>query len=118
MFTSGDTLSASPISGPDPQTKLITPGGRTAFTIRQSSATPSGSTGDGLTTTVLPQASAGPILPAQLVIGKLNGVMQATTPTGSRTAMPDATPVPCRPLSVCGGNGSWAGALARPAYFA
>ena len=38
----------------------------------------------------------GPILPAQLVIGKLNGVMQATTPTGSRTAMPerDARPGP------------------------
>ena len=60
--------------------------------MRHSSATPSGSTGAGLTTTVLPQASAGPILPAQLVIGKLNGVMHATTPIGSRTTTPAATP--------------------------
>ena len=42
-------------------------------TMRQSSATPSGSTGAGFTTTVLPHASAGPILPAQFVIGKLYG---------------------------------------------
>src|SRR5512147_2671117 len=102
MSTSGDAQSAAPISGVEPQTKLTTPGGSTESIMRQSSATPSGSTGAGLTTTVLPQASAGPILPAQLVIGKLYGVMQATTPIGSRTAMPDATPLPWRPLSTCG----------------
>ena len=73
MSTSGDSTSASPISGPEPQTKFTTPGGSTASTMRQSSATPSGSTGAGFTTTVLPHASAGPILPAQLVIGKLYG---------------------------------------------
>ena len=78
--------------------------------MRQSSATPSGSTGAGFTTTVLPQASAGPILPAQLVIGKLYGVMHATTPTGSRTAIPEARPLPCRPRNTCGGNASCTGA--------
>ena len=74
--------------------------------MRHSSATPSGSTGAGLTTTVLPHASAGPILPAQLVIGKLNGVMQATTPTGSRTTRPPARPLPARPETIGGGRAS------------
>ena len=40
--------------------------------------TASGSCGAGFTTTVLPIASAGPILPAMLTIGKLYGVMHAT----------------------------------------
>ena len=44
--------------------------------------TASGSCGAGFTTTVLPIARAGPILPAMFTIGKLYGVMQATTPTG------------------------------------
>ncbi len=34
-------------------------------------STPSGSCGAGLTTTVLPMASAGPILPAMFVMGTL-----------------------------------------------
>src|SRR5439155_679987 len=96
MSTSGERTRASPISGPLPFTKFSTPGGRNASTIRQSSATPRGSTGDGFTTTVLPQASAGPIFPAQFVIGKLKGVMQATTPTGSQTITPAAR---ARPVS-------------------
>src|SRR5438270_13129453 len=50
-------------------------------------STARGSCGAGLTTTVLPIASAGPILPAMLTIGKLYGVMHATTPTGWRTAI-------------------------------
>ncbi len=48
----------------------------------------SGSWGAGLTTTVLPMASAGPILPAVLVSGKLYDEMAATTPTGARRATP------------------------------
>ena len=44
--------------------------------------TASGSCDAGRTTTVLPIASAGPILPAMFTIGKLYGVMHATTPTG------------------------------------
>ena len=94
MSTSGARVRTSPIAGPEPHTKLTTPGGRTASTIRQSSATPSGSLGEGFTTTVLPQASAGPIFPAQLVMGKLKGEMQATTPIGSRTTRPAARPLP------------------------
>ena len=42
-----------------------------------------GPAGAGFTTTVLPMASAGPILPAMLVSGKLYEVMAATTPTGA-----------------------------------
>src|SRR5439155_404625 len=94
-----------------PFTKFTTPGGSTASTIRQSSATPSGSTGDGFTTTVLPHASAGPIFPAQFVIGKLKGVMQATTPTGSRTMTPAARE---RPVSR-GGTPCSSGAVASSA---
>ena len=111
MSTSGERTSASPISAPSPFTKFTTPGGSTASTIRQSSATPSGSTGDGFTTTVLPHASAGPIFPAQFVIGKLKGVMQATTPTGSRTITPAARE---RPVSR-GGTPCSSGAVASSA---
>src|SRR6185503_19317752 len=118
MSTSGDVVSASPTSGPGPQTKLTTPGGRTESTMRQSSATAMGSTGAGFTTTVLPQASAGPIFPAQLVIGKLNGVMQATTPTGSRTTTPAARPGALGPVRGTGGRPSCTGSLARVAFFA
>ena len=107
MSISGASTSASPISGPWPPTKLSTPGGRTWATIRQSAATPSGSAGAGFTTTVLPQARAAPIFPAQLVIGKLKGVMQATTPTGSRATRPCALPR--------AGRGSSAGAAASAA---
>src|SRR5581483_11970270 len=108
MSTSGDATSAAPTSGPAPFTKLTTPGGSTAATIRQSAARPSGSCGAGFTPTVFPHASAGPIFPAQLVIGKLNGVMQATTPSGSRTTTPAAT---SRPVSR-GGSASSAGTVA------
>ena len=44
--------------------------------------TASGFCDAGRTTTVLPIASAGPSLPAMFTIGKLYGVMHATTPTG------------------------------------
>src|SRR5213080_2666253 len=112
MSTSGASTSASPISGPWPPTKLSTPGGRTPATIRQSAATPSGSAGAGFTTTVLPQASAAPIFPAQLVIGKLKGVMQATTPIGSRATRPCACPRAGRASSA----GAAASAAAREAH--
>ena len=105
MSTSGESTSASPTAGLSPQTKFSTPGGSTPSTMWQSAATPSGSTGAGFTTTVLPHASAGAIFPAQFVIGKFDGVMQATTPMGSRAAMPNAIPPgPSRgPTGVSGG---------------
>ncbi len=39
----------------------------------------------GFSSTVLPQASALPIIQSGTIAGKLNGVMHATTPTGCRT---------------------------------
>ena len=42
----------------------------------------SGPQGDGFTTTEHPMASAGAILRVSIALGKFQGVMQATTPTG------------------------------------
>ena len=39
---------------------------------------------DGLSTTVLPAASAGPIFHEVMSIGKFQGTMAPTTPSGSR----------------------------------
>jgi hypothetical protein len=92
ISTSGDSQSATPISGAEPQTKLTTPGG-------QNRVDHAAQLGDGeridrrrLDDDGVAAGERGPTLPAQLVIGKLYGVMQATTPTGSRTAMPLPTP--------------------------
>ena len=57
----------------------------------------------GLSSTVLPQASALPIIHSGTMAGKLNGVMQATTPTGWRTEWTSTPPETCSersPLSV------------------
>ena len=43
-----------------------------------------GSFSDGLSTKVLPQASAGAHIHIGTIAGKLNGVMPATTPSGWR----------------------------------
>ena len=76
--------------------------------IRTSSMTASGFCDAGRTTTVLPIARAGPILPAMLTIGKLYGVMHATAPTGMRRAI--APMMPPGASAVCGisigGSGS------------
>ncbi len=62
---------------------------------------------------MLPHASAGPIFPAQFVIGKFDGVMQATTPIGSRTAKPFCTV----PATSRGGNSCSGLRAANSAYF-
>ncbi len=83
MSMSSESTSASPVSGVEPVTMFTTPGGTPASSsTAHSSSTASGFCGAGLMTTVLPIASAGPILPAAFTSGKLYGVMQATTPTG------------------------------------
>ena len=73
MSMSRVSTRASPLGGDEPVTQLITPSGNptSSFRIRQSSITASGSCDAGRTTTVLPVASAGPILPAMLTSGKL-----------------------------------------------
>ena len=54
--------------------------------------TASGFCDAGRTTTVLPIASAGPSFPAMFTIGKLYGVMHATTPTGARRTIAPMSP--------------------------
>src|SRR6187402_269381 len=93
MSTCGDPTSASPAAAPLPVTTLTTPAEKPASArTSPKTVTASGSCGAGLTTTVLPMAGAGPTLPAMLTIGKLYGVMQATTPTGWRTATAPMSP--------------------------
>ena len=64
-----------------PCTTLSTPGGSPASMNAAASRSPiSGVIGDGLNTTVLPAASAGPILRLAMLSGKFHGVITATTP--------------------------------------
>jgi hypothetical protein len=77
---------------------LKTPGGMSASAAASAmSIASSGVHGCGLSTTVQPTASAGAVFTTLSMNGKLNGVMAATTPTGSRMialpAMPVAPPV-------------------------
>ena len=93
MSTIGFDVSSSPTS-PCPVMTLSTPGG-----IPASAATSaiimasSGVQGCGLRTTVQPTASAGATFTTLSMNGKLNGVMAATTPMGSRTRALPASPV-------------------------
>ena len=91
--TSSASTSAAEEAGALPLTRLTTPGGKpTSLRMRTSSTMASGSCGAGLTTTVLPAASAGATLPAMFTIGKLYEVMHATTPSGWRLTMPPMIP--------------------------
>ena len=60
MRTFGWPTSASPMSAPEPDRTLTTPGGRTSARISAKASAVSGVRADGLSTTVLPVASAGP----------------------------------------------------------
>ena len=104
--TSSESTSAAEEAGPLPLTRLTTPGGKpTSLRMRTSSTMASGSCGAGLTTTVLPAASAGATFPAMLTMGKLYEVMQATTPSGWRLTMPPMIP-PGASGVACAGWGS------------
>ena len=67
-------------------TTLNTPAGMSvcSATSRPSSAATQGVSGAGLSTTVLPAASAGATLARLIWFGKFHGVIAATTPTASR----------------------------------
>jgi hypothetical protein len=106
MSTCGDVTSASPTSGFEPTMQFTTPGGNpTSSTTCISSMIARGSCGAGFITTVLPVASAGPILPAMFTSGKLYGEMHATTPTGGRL-----TTAPTSPPGASGvGGATWGG---------
>ena len=61
--------------------------------MRSSSIAVSGVSSAGLSTTVLPAASAGATFHDAITIGKFQGVIRPTTPSGSRKVMsiPPAT---------------------------
>ena len=86
--TSGFSISRCPTTEPFPTTTFRTPSG-----IPDSSASSpsriveSGVSSAGLITTVLPQASAGPIFHDAMLSGKFQGVISPTTPRGSRNVM-------------------------------
>ena len=84
--TRGSRTSGSPTSAADPVTRLTTPFGIPASCSTSISRTAqSGVRLAGLSTTVLPKASAGAIFQAGIAIGKFQGVTIAQTPSGSRT---------------------------------
>ena len=82
--TMGFPVSSPPTAEDGPVTTLKTPAGipaRVASSPRASAE--SGVDEAGRATTVQPAASAGPALRVIMALGKFQGVMEATTPTGS-----------------------------------
>jgi hypothetical protein len=67
--TAGWLTIASPTGLPRPATTLSTPGGRTSSEISASSKVDSGVSSDGLSTIVLPPASAGAIFQIAIASG-------------------------------------------------
>src|SRR5262249_62194827 len=83
LSTPALATSARPTSVP-PGNTLRTPAGSPAFSaISARSRASNGVSGDGLSTTVQPAASAGAYLNAVCVCGTFHGVIAATTPTGT-----------------------------------
>ena len=92
--TSGCSTSRRPQTLPGPATTLSTPSGMPASSaIRSSSSAVSGVSSAGLSTTVLPAASAGATFQEAITSGKFQGTISPTTPSGSRKVMstPPAT---------------------------
>src|SRR5207244_11437262 len=86
--TRGSLTSTSPTSLPLPVTRLSTPPGRPASSkISTSLVAMIGVSEAGLNTTALPPITAGKIFHDGIAIGKFQGVMHATTPSGNRAVM-------------------------------
>ncbi len=82
LSTSWWATSACPVP-PAPVMMLTTPGGRSAcWQISAKSSAVSGVVSAGLSTTVLPQASAGAIFHASMSSGKFQGMIWPATPSG------------------------------------
>ena len=85
LATSGCSTMRSPTTRPLPTTTLKTPSGTpAATTIFSSSTAVSGVSSAGLSTIVLPAASAGPTFHEAIASGKFQGVIRPITPSGSR----------------------------------
>src|SRR4029079_17777978 len=92
LSTFGLEASSAPTTGPGPVTTFSTPFGTPASAqMRASSNVVPAVNSDGLATMVQPAASAGASLRAMSDIGKFQGVMMPTTPTGSSTVSPRAS---------------------------
>src|SRR5215469_10577064 len=90
--TSMCSASALPAVPPSPGTTFSTPGGMPASTASSATLTAlSGDFSDGLSTSELPAASAGPIFQAAMASGKFHGTMAPTTPSGSRVMSASAS---------------------------
>ncbi len=92
--TAGCSTSRWPTVRPGPTTTFTTPSGTPASrAISAKRSAVSGVSSAGLSTTVLPAASAGASFQAAIASGKFHGVISATTPIGSRKviATPPAT---------------------------
>ena len=85
LATSGWSTIRSPTTRPLPTTTLKTPSGIPASTtIFSSSTAVSGVSAAGLSTIELPAASAGASFQQAIGSGKFQGVINPTTPSGSR----------------------------------
>ena len=84
LSTPGCRSSASPTTLPLPVTTFRTPGGRKGAAISAISRMVSGASSAGLSTTVLPAASAAGTFIAAIISGEFHGRIAATTPSGSR----------------------------------
>lgn len=84
LSTSGWPASAAPAVSPYPVTTFTTPGGTPASWHNSASRSEvSGASSAGLSTTVQPVASAGPIFQIVAVSGPFHGMIAPTTPMGS-----------------------------------
>ena len=83
--TSGFSVSGAPASMPKPCTTLKTPAGRPAsWASCAKYEAVSGAHSGGLSTTVSPDASAGPMRQVASMSGAFHGVMMTATPDGSQ----------------------------------
>src|SRR5687768_15953754 len=88
--TSGCSTRALPTSAPGANNKLKTPGGNPASSNTFTNAADmAGVSGEGFQIIVFPAISAGKIFQEGTAIGKFQGVINPTTPDGSRTAIPN-----------------------------
>ena len=78
-----DEASGLPASTPKPLTTLSTPGGSRSAISSISSMIDAGVCSAGLSTTALPAASAGASFQVAIRIGKFQGMIWPTTPSGS-----------------------------------
>ena len=83
----GSVTMTSPISLPDPGTKLTTPGGRPISSSKSTNhAAITAASLDGLSTTVFPETIAAAVIPIMMAPAKFQGGITAPTPRGMYTS--------------------------------